>query len=210
MQTGLSFCRWRFWGWVYKTNIKVNTKWLSLAAFVPACHQTRVILTQPLNHRMVVSRNDLRDLRDWRKCKLAFPSLSLRCLGWVYKNENEYQMALNLLDNDATGPVLDQPLHHRIDSFTRNVSRDLQAWRTSCLNKLADLFAGWFAWKKKQWRYAKNVTNLKLLTYVDCKVTSSMSEDSPDSNYYSKLISRHRKRPVAAASAIHWLKEQNL
>jgi hypothetical protein len=37
-----------------------------------------------------------------------------------------------------------------------------------------------------------------------------MSEDSPDSNYYSKLISRHRKRPVAAASAIHWLKEQNL
>jgi hypothetical protein len=71
----------------------VNTKWLSLAAFVPACHQTRVILTQPLNHRMPVSRNDLRDLRDWRKCKLAFPSLSLRCLGWVYKNENEYQMA---------------------------------------------------------------------------------------------------------------------
>jgi hypothetical protein len=63
-------------------------KWL-----VPACHQTRVILTQPLNHRMPVSRNDLRDLRDWRKCKLAFPSLSLRCLGWVYKNENEYQMA---------------------------------------------------------------------------------------------------------------------
>jgi hypothetical protein len=105
----------------------MNTKWLSLAAFVPACHQTRVILIQPLNHRMPVSRNDLRDLRDWRKCKLAFPSLSLRCLGWVYKNENEYQMALNLLDNDATRPVLDQPLHHRIDSFTRNVSRDLQA-----------------------------------------------------------------------------------
>jgi hypothetical protein len=49
----------------------------------------------------------------------------------------------------------------------------------------------------------KCVTNLKLLTYVDCKVTSIMSEDSPDSNYYSKLISRHRKRPVAAASAIH-------
>jgi hypothetical protein len=47
---------------------------------------------------MPVSRNDLRDLRDWRKCKLAFLSLSLRCFGWVYKNENEYQMALNLLD----------------------------------------------------------------------------------------------------------------
>ena len=149
MQTGLSFCRWRFWGWVYKTNIKVNTKWLSLAAFVPACHQTRVILIQPLNHRMPVSRNDLRDLRDWRKCKLAFPSLSFRCLGWVYKNENEYQMALNLLDNDATRPVLDQPLHHRIDSFTRNVSSDLQAWRTSCLDKLADLSAGLLACKKK-------------------------------------------------------------
>jgi hypothetical protein len=51
-----------------------------------------------------------------------------------------------------------------------------------------------------QRRHAKNVTNLKLLTYVDCKVTSSVSEDSPESSYYSKLISRRHKRPVAATS----------
>jgi hypothetical protein len=68
--------------------------------------------------------------------------------GWVLR-------LLNLLDNDVTRPVLDQPLHHRIDSFTRNVSRDLQAWRTSCLNKLADLFAGWFAWKKTTMKICK-------------------------------------------------------
>jgi hypothetical protein len=34
---------------------------------------------------------------------------------------------LYLLDNDETRTFLTQPLHHRIDSFTRNVHRDLQA-----------------------------------------------------------------------------------
>jgi hypothetical protein len=32
---------------------------------------------------------------------------------------------LYLLDNDATRPILTQPLHHRIASFTRYVPRDL-------------------------------------------------------------------------------------
>ncbi len=42
-----------------------------------------------------VLRNDLRELRAWRKCKLAFSSLGWRCWGWVYNNkyQNEYQMA---------------------------------------------------------------------------------------------------------------------
>jgi hypothetical protein len=42
-----------------------------------------------------VLRNDLRDLRKWRTCKLAFPPLGWRCWGWVYNNQyqNEYQMA---------------------------------------------------------------------------------------------------------------------
>jgi hypothetical protein len=56
--------------------------------------------------------------------------------------------------------------------------------------------------KKTQRRHANNATNLKLLTYVDCKVTSSMSDDSPESqSYSSKLISRRRKMPVTATSA---------
>jgi hypothetical protein len=54
-----------------------------------------------------------------------------------------------------------------------------------------------------QRRHAKNVTNLKLLTYVDCKVTSSVSEDSPESSYYSKLISRRRKRSCNQQK-LHW------
>jgi hypothetical protein len=33
---------------------------------------------------------------------------------------------------------------------------------------------------EKKRRHANYVTNLKLLTYVDCKVTSSMSDDSPE------------------------------
>jgi hypothetical protein len=54
--------------------------------------------------------------------------------------------------------------------------------------------------QKTQQRHAKNVKNLKLLKYVDCKVSLSMSEHSPESSYYSKLISRSRKRPVTATS----------
>jgi hypothetical protein len=37
-----------------------------------------------------------------------------------------------------------------------------------------------------------------------------MSEDSPESDYYSNLISRRRKRPVAATSAFHWPQQRNL
>ncbi len=93
--------------------------------------------------------NDLRDLQAWRKCKLAFSSLGWRCGGWVYNNkyQNEYQMAepcmrlLYLLDNYETRTFLTQPLHHRIiDSFTRNVHRDLQACR-KC--KLAGTSEAW-------------------------------------------------------------------
>jgi hypothetical protein len=134
-----------------------------------------------------------------------------RCWGWVYKNQyqNEYQIAYpcgycTCFDNDETRVILTQPLHHLSDSFTRNVSRDLQARRTSCLDKLADLSAGWLAEKKTQRRYAKISTNRKLLSYVNCKVTSNMSEDSPESNYYSKLISRRRKR-----RQLHWPQERN-
>jgi hypothetical protein len=47
---------------------------------------------------------------------------------------------LYLLDNDSTRPILTQPLHHRIDSFTRYVPRHLQAWRT---NKLAGPYVDW-------------------------------------------------------------------
>jgi hypothetical protein len=36
---------------------------------------------------------------------------------------------LYLLNNDETRTFLTQPLHHGIDSFTRNFHRDLQAWR---------------------------------------------------------------------------------
>jgi hypothetical protein len=84
---------------------------------------------------------------------------------------------LYLLDNVETRVVLTQPLNHHMPVL-RNVSRDLQVfvrtnWPT-CLQ--VDLHA-----KKTKRKYAKNVTNLKLLTYVDCKVTSSISEDSPES-----------------------------
>jgi hypothetical protein len=44
---------------------------------------------------------------------------------------------LYLLDNDDTRVILTQPLHHRMPVL-RNVSRDLQARRTSYLDKLAD------------------------------------------------------------------------
>jgi hypothetical protein len=98
-----------------------------------------------------VLRNDLRDLRKWRKCKLFFPSLGWRFWGWVYKNQyqNENQIAYpcGCFDNDETRVILTQPLHHRMPVL-HNVSRDLQAWRTSCLDKLADLSAGWLACKK--------------------------------------------------------------
>jgi hypothetical protein len=67
-----------------------------------------------------------------------------------------------LLDNEATRVILTQPLHHCMPVL-RNVSRDLQAWRTS--------------WPTCLHLHAKNETNLKLHS----KVTSIMSEDSPES-----------------------------
>ncbi len=94
-----------------------------------------------------VLHNDLRDLRTWRKCKLAFPYFRLALLGmglqqriskWI---SNGWALwLLYLLDNDETRTFLTQPLHHRIDSFTRNVHRDLQARRTC---KLAGTSAAW-------------------------------------------------------------------
>jgi hypothetical protein len=36
---------------------------------------------------LTVLRNDLRNLRKWRTCKLAFPSAGWRCRGWVYKKQ---------------------------------------------------------------------------------------------------------------------------
>ncbi len=91
------------------------------------------VLTQPLHHSMT-------RFTEWS----PWPSIEMqnglsfcrwRCGGWVYKNkyQNEYQMAypcLILYLIDVTLPVLTQPLHHRIDSFTRNDLPDLWKWRT--------------------------------------------------------------------------------
>jgi hypothetical protein len=81
-----------------------------------------------------VLRNDLRDLRKWRKCKLAFPSLGWRCWGWVYKNQNqnEYQMAepcgfctcLIMMKHVQFSPNL----YTTALTVLRNLPRDLQAW----------------------------------------------------------------------------------
>ncbi len=107
-----------------------------------------------------VLRNDLRDLRKCKDMRTAFTSAGWRCWGWVRTNIkmntkwkcheciNGWALRLlYLLDNDAKRPVLTQPLHYRIVSFTRNVPRDLQAWRTC---KLAGRSAGLtLQWKLK-------------------------------------------------------------
>jgi hypothetical protein len=88
----------------------------------------------------------LRDLRAWRKCKLAFPSLGWRSLGWVYnnQNQNEYQMAepcgyctcLIMMHHVQFSPNL----YTTALTVLRNFPRDFQAWRTC---KLAGPSAGW-------------------------------------------------------------------
>jgi hypothetical protein len=148
-----------------------------------------------------VLRNDLRDLRKWRKCKLAFPSLGWRCWGWVYKNQNknEYQIAypcgfctcLIMMKHVSFSPNLYTTACQFYVMFLVTFKREgHRVWTYWSICLQVDLHAN------IQRRHAKNVTNLKLLTHVDCKtVTSSMSEDSPESNY-SKLISRRRKKPA--------------
>jgi hypothetical protein len=95
---------------------------------------------------LTVLRNDLHDLRKWRKCKLAFPSVGCRWWGWVYKNQNqnEYQMAepcgyctcLIMMKHVQFSPNL----YATALTVLRNVLRDLQAWRTC---KLAGPSACW-------------------------------------------------------------------
>jgi hypothetical protein len=94
--------------------------------------------------------NDLHDLR-LKEMQTGFSFFRLTLLGmglqkskWI-PNSLPLRL-LYLLDNDETRVILTQPLHHRMPVL-RNVSRDLQARRTSCLDKLADLSAGWLACK---------------------------------------------------------------
>ncbi len=63
-----------------KTNIKMKTKWLWLAAIVPAwyCCNTSRFSPNLYTTASHVLRIDLRDLRVWKKCKLAFPSAGWR------------------------------------------------------------------------------------------------------------------------------------
>jgi hypothetical protein len=95
---------------------------------------------------LAVLRNDLRDLRKWRKCKLAFPSLGRpNPLAGVGSTKTKIKMNTKWLslaaivpaENDATRPVLTQPLHHRVDNFTRCFPRpssvkDMQTSRPVC------------------------------------------------------------------------------
>jgi hypothetical protein len=81
------------WGWVYilqQPIIKMNTKW----AWLYKTCRSHPASTYPTAWHVL--RNDLRDLRMWKTCKLAFPSAGWRCWGWVYKNQyqNEYQMVM--------------------------------------------------------------------------------------------------------------------
>jgi hypothetical protein len=57
--------------------------------------------------------NDLRDLLDWRTCKLTFPIAGWRCWGWVYNKIWKW-----IPNGYVTHPVLTQPLHHCMTSFT--------------------------------------------------------------------------------------------
>jgi hypothetical protein len=130
-----------------------------------------------------------------------------RCWGWVYKNQYHPKWKPNsltlrllyLLDNDETRVILTQPLNHRMP-ILRNVSRDLQARRTSCLDKLADLSAGWLAWKKtktcKLCNESKTPHICGLQGYLEYEWRFPRVRSSS-----SKLISGHRKRPVTATCA---------
>ncbi len=78
---------WGCWGCVY------NNQYQNEYQMVMACgYYTCLIMMQhvPFSPNLYtiashVLRNDLRDLRAWRTCKLFFPSACWRCRGWVYK-----------------------------------------------------------------------------------------------------------------------------
>jgi hypothetical protein len=120
---------------------------------------------------MTPFRNDLHDLR--LKCKLAFPSAGRRFWGWVYKNQyqNEYQIAYPC--GYSTCLIM-----------LKNVSFSPNLFTTACQFYVMFLVTFkreghpvWTNWPTCLHLHAKNETNLKL----HCKVTSSMSEDSPES-----------------------------
>jgi hypothetical protein len=74
----------RCWGWVYKNQHQneYQTNSLSLWLFYLLDNEaTRVILTQPLHHRMPVLRNVSRDLQAWTTWKLAFFFLQVDVVG---------------------------------------------------------------------------------------------------------------------------------
>jgi hypothetical protein len=140
---------------------------------------------------------------DWRKCKLAFPSagwgmgLQKPISKWI-PNSLPLRLfyLLIMMKHVSFSPNLYFIACQFYVMFLLTLKREgYRVWTNWPICRQVDLHAN------IQRRHAKNVTNLKLLTHVDCKtVTSCMSEDSPESNY-SKLISRRRKRPVTATSA---------
>jgi hypothetical protein len=87
----------------------------------------------------------------------------------------------------------------------RNVSRDLQARRTSCLDKLADLSAGlqvdWHA--KITTKICKNFNEswTPHICWLQISYLEYEQWGFPRVQlYYSKLVSRRRKRPVTETS----------
>ncbi len=117
------------------------------------------------------ARHVFRDLRKWRKCKLAFSSLGWRCWGWVYKKP------ISKWIPNGFAAIVPAMIMMKHVSFSPNLyTIACQFYVMFFLTFKREGHPVWTNWptcrltymQKSQRRYAKNFTNLKLLTYVDC------------------------------------------